>query len=152
GSRKLEWDDAQLDEIARFMQKYPIFITNTSADDPFLQVFDRLPEDGRQAVKGAVSVENWDMPQGYTQVRSLAADLWDVHHRGADAVSELALALAKAAELATTTDSFNEFTERFFVRFAVDTHFFMEIAKFRAFRVLWQAFCKAYNSDDVPNI
>lgn len=152
GFRKLDWNDAQLDEIASFMQEYPIFIANTSADDPFLQVFDRLPEDGRHTVKGAVSVENWNIPQGYSQVRSFGADLWGVHHQGADAVSELALALAKAAELTASTDSFNEFAERFFVRFAVDTHFFMEIAKFRAFRVLWQAFCKAYNSENVPNI
>src|SRR5699024_12394549 len=35
------------------------------------------------------------------------------------------------------------------VRFAVDTQFFMEIAKLRAFRVLWQTLCMAYNHETV---
>ena len=46
----------------------------------------------------------------------------------------------------------NHFAEDFFVRFAVDTHFFMEISKFRAFRVLWQAFSAAYGVTDTPSI
>ena len=38
------------------------------------------------------------------------------------------------------------------MRFAVDTHFFMEIAKIRAFRVLWQALGTAFGETSVAHI
>ena len=78
--------------------------------------------------------------------------MWDAHHKGADAVTELALVLADAANQASKADNFSDFADDFFVRFAVDTHFFMEISKFRAFRVLWQAFCSAYGVAEAPYV
>ena len=152
GRKQLSWNDRLLDELGDFIQKYPVFITDTSKDDPILKVFDRIPAEFRSSVKGAVSVRDWRIPQGYDQVRTLGADLWDVHHQGADAVTELALSLAKASELAASQETFDEFAEQFFVRFAVDTHFFMEIAKFRAFRVLWQGFSQAYGKENAPSV
>ena len=78
--------------------------------------------------------------------------MWEVHNLGADAVTELALALAQASELATAYDEFSSFAHEFFVRFAVDTHFFMEISKIRAFRILWNAFCLAYGETSTSHI
>ncbi|WP_224654442.1 methylmalonyl-CoA mutase family protein, partial [Escherichia coli] len=78
------------------------------------------------------------------------ADVWNAHHEGADAVTELAIVLAEASRISTSYESFQTFADNFFVRFPIDTHFFMEIAKLRAFRVLWQAFAKAYNVDVSP--
>ena len=43
---------------------------------------------------------------------------------------------------------FSTFAKSFFVRFAVDTHFFLEMAKIRAFRVLWQAFSSAFDETE----
>jgi len=62
-----------------------------------------------------------------------AADMWAVeaHEAGATAVQELAFALAAAAELPAGRE-----TTR--VAFAIGSNHFMEIAKLRAFRLLWE--------------
>src|SRR6185312_13580488 len=94
----------------------------------------------------------WTIPEGFQNLRTSGADTWIAHNNGADAVTELALSLAQAAQYISKQDNFNHFAADFFVRFAVDTHFFMEIAKFRAFRALWHAFCSAYGVTDTPYI
>ena len=64
----------------------------------------------------------------------------------------MALVIAEGAEKATTYNSFREFSDQFFVRFAIDTHFFMEIAKVRAFRILWHALGKSFGETTVAHI
>ncbi|MFD1926619.1 methylmalonyl-CoA mutase family protein [Sporosarcina siberiensis] len=145
GSVALNWEQDTLAEIALLLPKYPVFIKNISADDAILEVFNLVPTDLRAAVQGAVSALNWSKPKGYVNVRAVCADSWTVHHKGADAVTELALTLAQAAENASSYKSFDEFAKDFYVRFAIDTNFFLEIAKIRAFRVLWHSFSSAYN-------
>jgi len=152
GTKPLHWDESSLAEIAHLMLKYPIFITNMKHDNTFLRVFSLVSEVDRPSVNGAISVSNWNIPAGYENVRTASADMWNAHHKGADAVTELALVLADAANQASKVDSFSDFTDDFFVRFAVDTHFFMEISKFRAFRVLWQAFSSAYGVAEAPYV
>ncbi len=152
GTQPLDWDKSSLHEIAQLMSDYPIFITNTKQDDSFMKAFTFVDEANRAAVKGAITVSEWALPEGFTNVRTSGADTWTAHHNGADAVTELALALAQAAQYAEKHATFTHFAKDFFVRFAVDTHFFMEIAKFRAFRVLWQAFGAAYGETDAPSI
>jgi len=152
GTKPLHWDESTLAEIAQLMMKYPIFITNMKHDNTFLRVFSLVSEVDRPSVNGAISVSNWNIPVGYENVRTASADMWDAHHKGADAVTELALVLADAANQASKVDSFSDFADDFFVRFAVDTHFFMEISKFRAFRVLWQAFSSAYGVAEAPYV
>ncbi|WP_318617595.1 methylmalonyl-CoA mutase family protein [Sporosarcina sp. YIM B06819] len=152
GTQPVEWDDSSLQEIAQLITDYPVFITNTKQHDSFLKAFTYVDEANRAAVKGAIAVSGWTLPEGFRHVRTSGADTWTAHHNGADAVTELALALAQAAQYMEKHATFNHFAEDFFVRFAVDTHFFMEIAKFRAFRVLWQAFSAAYGVTDAPAI
>ncbi|MFJ7933796.1 methylmalonyl-CoA mutase family protein [Sporosarcina sp. NPDC096371] len=152
GTQPLDLDESSLHEIAQLMTDYPVFITNTTKEDPFLKAFTFVDEASRSAVKGAIAVSGWTLPEGFTNIRTSGADTWTAHHNGADAVTELALSLAQAAQYATEHETFTHFAEDFFVRFAVDTHFFMEIAKFRAFRVLWQAFSAAYGVTDTPDI
>ncbi|MBO0586385.1 methylmalonyl-CoA mutase family protein [Sporosarcina sp. E16_8] len=152
GTKPLHWDASSLAEIARLIEKYPIFITNMKHDNSFLKVFSLVPEMNRSSVNGAISVSGWTIPAGYTNVRTASADMWDAHHKGADAVTELALVLADAANQASQADNISDFADDFFVRFAVDTHFFMEISKFRAFRVLWQAFSSAYGIAEAPYV
>src|SRR5699024_4684999 len=48
--------------------------------------------------------------------------------------------------------SFTQFENQFFARFAIDTQFFMEIAKIRAFRVLWQTFANAYGHEKASRV
>ena len=96
-----------LTEIAQLMKKYPIFITNTEQDDPFLKAFSLVPETERSSVKGAISVSRLDhCQQDITNVRTIGADMWDAHHKGADAVTELALSLAEAAESSCKSGQF----------------------------------------------
>jgi methylmalonyl-CoA mutase len=152
GTKQLHWEESSLTEIAQHMTQYPIFITNTSQNDAFLKVFLRIPESDRSLVNGAISVPDWTLPEGFTNIRTSGADMWGVHHNGADAVTELALTLAQAANRAEKAKEFSDFVNHFFVRFAVDTHFFMEISKFRAFRILWQAFCSAYSVSKAPYV
>lgn len=144
GSRGIEWDAQSLSEVAELLTKYPIFVLHTEADDSFLDVFDLIPNEERSLVQGTVFAPGWDKPKGYSNVRTMGADMWSIHHKGADAVTELAVALAQAAEFATNYEDFSTFAKDFTVRFAVDTHFFMEIAKIRSFRLLWNAFSSAY--------
>lgn len=152
GKTAFEWDEHSLKEIAGLMTSYPIFMTNVSKADPILDVFNLIPEQERAHVQGVVSLLDGALPIGFVNIRTIGADLRDVHHKGADAVTELALAIAEAAELATDAKDFQEFSEKFFVRFAVDTHFFMEVAKFRAFRVLWQALSTAFGSETAIHV
>ncbi len=48
--------------------------------------------------------------------------------------------------------SFTQFENRFLVKFAIDTDFFLEIAKLRAFRILWQTFAQAYGVERVSRV
>ncbi|WP_188006662.1 methylmalonyl-CoA mutase family protein [Sporosarcina sp. ANT_H38] len=152
GTKQFRWEESSLTEVARLMTRYPIFITNTQKNDSFLKIFSLVPETERSTVSGAIAVMDWTIPEGYTFVRATSADMWDAHHKGADAVTELALVLAFAANLASKEDNFSDLADDFFVRFAVDTHFFMEISKFRAFRILWQAFTSAYGVTATPYV
>jgi methylmalonyl-CoA mutase len=152
GTKSLHWEESSLAELAQLMKKYPIFITNMNHNNSFLKAFSFVPKMDRSSVNGAISVSGWTIPAGFTNVRTASADMWDAHHKGADSVTELALVLAYAANQASIADNFSDFANDFFVRFAVDTHFFMEISKFRAFRILWQAFSSAYGVTDAPYI
>src|SRR5699024_12857071 len=72
-------------------------------------------------------------------------DARQVHLNGSDIITELAVILAKAAEAAEDYDNFKAFESQVIVRFAVDTEFFLEISKLRAFRILCQTFAENYD-------
>lgn len=150
--RTLTWDKESLKALARMAILHPVYIENVTKKDPILEVFNLIPTSERSMVKGAVSSIGEVLPEGYTNVRTLGADIRPAHYDGADAVTELALAIAEAAELALTYESFKEFSNQFFVHFAVDTHFFMEIAKIRAFRQLWHALGTAFDESEASPI
>lgn len=152
GTTQFEWDEDSLAAVARLLTTYPIFMTDTTNIDPLLQIFELVPKEKRNLVRGAVSLSADDFPEGYANIRTVCADVREVHYKGADAVTELALAIAEGAELAVDYDTFAEFSEQFFVRFAVDTHFFMEIAKPRAFRVLWKAVGTSFGETETAHI
>ena len=152
GTTQLQWSESALTELAQLMEKHPVIMLNTDKQDPVLNAFSFIPEAMCPAVKGALSVSDWSLSEKFPNIRIFGADLWTAHHKGADAVTELALALAQAATYAEKKAEFSDFANEYFVRFAVDTHFFMEIAKFRAFRVLWQAFGTAYDVAEVPAV
>jgi len=147
-SRVLEWNDENLNELAKYLVETPFKLLVES--DRILDVFSKIPEADREKVKGYVIAKDAVELEGYPNVRTFAADTVPYHYEGAHVVQELALSLAQAAKYAEKSESFESFANKFFVHFAIDTHFFQEIAKLRAFKVLWKAFEKAYNAEAVP--
>ncbi|HEX5564176.1 MAG TPA: methylmalonyl-CoA mutase family protein, partial [Sporosarcina sp.] len=152
GQQPFDWNDDQLQSLSSIIEKFPVFLFNVRNDDPILRAFDFVHHEVRESVTGIIQVADWTVPVGYNKLRTAGADLWKIHHGGADAVTELAIALSEASRIASSFESFQAFADNFFVRFPIDTHFFMEIAKLRAFRVLWQAFAQAYAIDEPPFI
>lgn len=152
GLHAMTWSDEALRQLAELLTHYPILFTEVKKEDPILQAFTFIEETKRSEVTGICIGDLEVLPENVPNVKTKGADLWTAHHEGADAVTELALSLAIAADLAEKAPSFEAFVENFYVRFASDTHFFMEISKFRAFRVLWKLFNEAYGVDDPKQV
>ncbi len=77
------------------------------------------------------------------------------HNAGGGVVSELAFALAMGAAYMTyLTDkgvSADEAASKIRLHFAVGSEYFMEIAKFRAFKLLWSKMVNAYGLSNAEN-
>lgn len=148
-SRVLKWNDQNVARLAEYFVQYP-FKLHVSEDRTILDVFAKIPEADRKKVKGFIISDEPIDVHDYPNVRTFAANTVPYHNNGAHIVQELALTLAQAAKFAEKSESFESFANKFFVNFAIDTHFFQEIAKLRAFKVLWKAFAKAYDAEAVP--
>lgn len=151
GNYPVKWEDADLQTLARLMTIHPIYAYHVKKSDNIVQAFDFVEEDKKKEVQGAFIGDVGEL-EGFHLVRHVEASTIDLHEQGADAVTELAVTLAMAAEEAEQFSSFNAFAHQFIVRFAVDTDFFMELAKLRAFRALWQTFARAYNHEKVSRV
>lgn len=151
GSQQVAWSDTHLTELAKFALQYPLYAFNVSENDSFIKLYDLIDEADRKQVVGVFTGEA-TLPEGYHLVRTAVADTIEAHLNGADTVTELALTLAQAAEQASDYRSFTQFENKFFARFAIDTQFFMEIAKLRAFRILWQTFTEAYGHEKASRV
>lgn len=151
GSHRVAWSNSDVAELAKLAVQYPLFALNVSEDDSFVKVYDLIEEADRKRVEGIFTGEA-TLPDGYHLVRTAVGDTIAAHLDGADTVTELALTLAQAAEQASDYRSFTQFENKFFARFAIDTQFFMEIAKLRAFRILWQTFAEAHGHDKASRV
>ncbi|AOV07801.1 methylmalonyl-CoA mutase family protein [Sporosarcina ureilytica] len=152
GSNPVDWNDKALIELAQLAIQYPIYFLKIDQKDTIINVFQHIADQDKERVKGVVDIGQDQMPNGFINIRTIGADVTEAHHLGADAVTELALVIAKAADNASNQEAFEALNKQFFVRFAVDTHFFMEIAKLRAFRVLWEALSVAYGNKQVDAV
>ncbi|WKT75254.1 methylmalonyl-CoA mutase family protein [Lysinibacillus fusiformis] len=139
-----DWTEDVLVKLASYFSEYSFKITIKDTKDPLLTVFDKIDLDQREVVKGFIVSNEPISLQAFPSVRSVGANTVLYHNEGANAVQELAYALALAAKFVEQEESFEAFSKKFFVSFAVDTQFFTEIAKLRAFKVLWKAFSSAY--------
>ena len=144
----IEWNEDILITIADYIAKYPFKLIVQSNEDPLLKVFNYISTEDLNAIEGYILSLSETVNVNYPSVRTLCANAVTIHNDGANAVQELAFTLAKASEMATKAESFEQFSKTFFVNFAIDTQFFMEIAKVRAFKVLWKAFTSAYGSNE----
>lgn len=138
GKVAFEWTEDALKQLGALLSAHP-FRLNIE-DEAVLGVFEFITN--KEQVGYVQSTQPIDLPD-FPNVRTFNANVLSAHYEGATSIQELAIALAQAAEFMKGA-SFEEVEKKFFVSFALDTHFFMAIAKIRAFRVLWKAFAKAY--------
>ena len=146
-----DWDDATLQQVAKYFTEYSFKLIVQGQNDALLRVLDFVEN---KEVKGLI-VSETPVEVDFINVRTVCANTIPFHNEGANAVQELALALALAAQYADEAQDFKTFANKFFVTFAVDTQFFTEIAKLRAFKVLWKAFTSAYGVEEaiaVPTV
>ncbi|MFK2824300.1 methylmalonyl-CoA mutase family protein [Bacillus sp. B190/17] len=82
------------------------------------------------------------------KLKTIRIDTTPYHEGGANAVQEIAIALAEAVFyiewLKEKGWSPVEVIEKMCFHFAIGSQFFMEIAKLRAFRKVWYALCSSY--------
>ncbi|MFJ8064078.1 methylmalonyl-CoA mutase family protein [Psychrobacillus sp. NPDC096426] len=133
------WNAVQIEEWKTLLAEHAAILDVTN-NPSFMKPFTVL----KGLVKGA---EDIHIPN----VRTYFLNGSNIHQAGGDAVSELASVLVQADALARQT-SIGELVQKAFIQFSVDTHFFMEIAKIRAFRILWQAFGEGYGHHDIEAI
>src|SRR5690606_8226283 len=148
GFRKFDWTDAQLAELAEMIVQYPLYFKLTGDDKDILRVFDFVTPEQLPKLKGVIFSE--EPVEAPASIRTQVVDTIPIHHAGGTVIHELGVALSILSER-MSEDSFKESAENSWIRFAVDTQFFQEIAKLRAFRVLWQAFSSAYG-EEAPTI
>ena len=142
-----DWTEEILAKLAIYLSENSFKITIQSTDDVILSVFNKIDEAKRGAVKGYIVAPQVVKLAAYPNVRTFAANTISYHNNGANTVQELAIALAQASKLAQETSDFKAFEDKFFVQFAADTQFFAEVAKLRAFKVLWKAFTSAFGNE-----
>jgi len=84
----------------------------------------------------------------YPNFKVVGVNGYVFHNSGSSAVQELAFALAMASDylnaLSDKGFSIDELTSRFRFNFSVGSSYFMEMAKFRAARLLWAKMVEAY--------
>ncbi|TSI08603.1 methylmalonyl-CoA mutase family protein [Lysinibacillus sp. BW-2-10] len=140
-----EWDNESLAKLANILTTTPFKLIVQNDNDPILAIFNQIEE--KQNIKGFIISEKQFTLNGFENVRTFCANSATYHYEGANAVQELAITLALASKFANES-SFEEVSKKFFVNFAIDTQFFAEIAKLRAFKVLWKAFAAAFGVDN----
>ncbi|MFJ7971555.1 methylmalonyl-CoA mutase family protein [Psychrobacillus sp. NPDC096389] len=133
------WNEEQIEEWKVLLAEHKSIIDVTN-NPSFLDRFTEL----KGLVKGAKNA-------AILHARTYFLNGSSSHQAGGDAVSELASILVQADTIARET-SLGELVSKAFVQFSVDTNFFMEIAKIRAFRVLWQAFGEGFGHPHIEAI
>lgn len=92
-----------------------------------------------------------EVVKDYPRIRVIGVEAYSFNDAGASSVQELAFGLAMGSEymnkLVEAGICPNEAAKRIKFTFAVGSTYFMEIAKFRAARLLWANIVKAYGAD-----
>ncbi len=142
-------DVATIAKLSDYLTEYSFKLIVENANDPILAVFNEIEASKRAQVEGYIVSKGAIKLTEYPKVRTYAADTVAYHNAGANAVQELAIALAIASKQAKEAPSYEAFAGKFFVNFAIDTQFFAEIAKLRAFKVLWKAFAAGFGAEAI---
>lgn len=134
-----KWNSEQIETLSKLLAGHTAIIDVTENPN-----FLKNMKDVKGLIKGA---EDTELPNA----RTFFLDGTSIHQAGGDAVSELASVLVQADTIAQKS-SIDQLVSKAFVQFSVDNNFFMEIAKIRAFRILWQAFGQAHGLTHIEAI
>ncbi len=135
----------------------PAKIRGTFSYDPFIYILQhgQYPKDADTLREDIFDLANFAKTK-LPEVSPLSADARFYHNAGGTIVQELGYALATASEyLSLLTDeglNADEATNLLHFNFAVGSSYFLEIAKFRAARLLWKNLIEAYGGDPTQNI
>lgn len=133
------WSDEEQNELAMLLKKNTFYFKVKNPKDEILDVFTLFSEEERSSLKGYMGGLSSDVAKTVISTN-------EIHDLGGTAIHELAYALVGFSKFAETNPSFSS---QLAVQFSIDTNFFMEIAKLRAFRILWKAFSKAFDANHV---
>ena len=134
------WSSEELKELSNLIKKHPFYFTIANPNDEITRVFSNMTDAEKDELQGFVI--GLSIPSAKNVVSTS-----HIHHEGGTAVHELAFALVELSKIAANQANF---TSKVAVQFSIDTNFFMEIGKLRAFRILWKAFSKAYDAEQLP--
>ncbi|QBP40959.1 methylmalonyl-CoA mutase family protein [Paenisporosarcina antarctica] len=134
-STSWSWSNEELLELVELLKTHPFYISVKTTNDQVIGVFDLISKQDHEKLIGFVN--GVSLPFLKTVISTNF-----IHQAGGTAVHELAYALLSLSKLA---EKQSDFSDKAAVQFAIDTNFFMEIGKLRAFRVLWKAFATAYD-------
>jgi methylmalonyl-CoA mutase len=130
----------------------------TLGNDPlgYLAVNGQLPMSLDEAFDALASLTNWAMVNA-PKAKTLVACGFPYYEAGANAVQQLAFTLSSAVTALRAMEvrgiSIENAASKMVFRVKVGGHFFMEIAKLRAMRVLWAQVARACGaSDDAAKI
>lgn len=133
-------------------------VLSLPGEKPFTRGFNRVPAFPETDVKIGVDPISSGAAAGIFPADSVLQEIHNqeiitvntvpYHLAGANAVQELALALAEAVCLIGMAENKNEAAAKCVIHFAAGPVFFTELAKIRAFRTLWSAFMGAYNLNE----
>lgn len=127
-------------------------LKGTFSYDPFVNLLQhgRYPRKKDQLEKDIYHLAEFSS-KNLPDFRPLCMDARVYHNAGATLVQELGLALAAASEyLSILTEqgfSADDAARKLFFSFSVGSKYFLEIAKFRAARLLWKNLLKGYRAN-----
>ncbi|WP_236619582.1 methylmalonyl-CoA mutase subunit beta [Bacillus sp. 1NLA3E] len=160
--------------LADIVTSYPFNVNAKEFQAELLKAVQSLAEksDGRQELSGyigmdpiAIAVESgsevegvyeqWantirDTTESFPNLKTILVDTTPYHNGGANAVQELAIALATGVEhISKLTEqglSLETVLDKMVFKFAIGSNFFMEMAKLRAARLLWSKLTESYGA------
>ncbi len=169
------WSKDELNQLLSLQESPHIFINDERMVEKWLPLLVELKEKHQvngvfgydfisyEALKGQFlneeKLSQWvtqlnEFSLAHPDVKSIVISTVPYHHSGANAVQELASALAEAAwiinHLAQKGWKVEDIVRRMHIQFATGSTFFLEIAKLRAFRALWTHFIGCYGVVDHP--
>jgi len=170
----METNDGLSSVLEGLYHQYPLAINTKGWDSAVLKVLAKMAEDENKpdkvtgyigtdlialfAEEGAISREyigEWKKniskaSKTFPQVSTILIDTAPYHNGGANAVQELGIAIAEGVHyldiLQDGEMDLNLILKKMIFHFSIGNNFFMEIAKLRAARVLWNRITELYGA------